>query len=90
MNYWLSPTGRAWASKQIGCHYPLALEIMAEKFPYDLETENFDNPVEFLEDRGFIRYCDWGAAHSWVLRPGKRPTKKQIEKAYLLTNEIIS
>lgn len=93
MNCWLSPTGRVVYVTKIGGHYECALEICEKKYLTD-ETDDGNgffkpNPLYYLEDRGWIRRCDWDsriAAESdgWVLRHIK-PTKKQIDMMFELT-----
>jgi hypothetical protein len=95
MNCWLSPTGKV-VNVELGGHWESALKICEEKY-LTSETDNGfgefefinNNPLYYLEDRGWIRHCDWDrriAAQSdgWIMR-NKRPTKKQIEMMFELT-----
>ena len=90
MNYWLSPSGKVWCEEKIGYHYERALKIIDEKFSYILDENEMlpssINPVEFLEEKGYIRYMDWGTP-KWIIYT-QRPTKSQIEKMFILTKFV--
>ena len=94
MNYWLSPQGQVWESGKLGCHMDMAADIIKEKYPDKCNRVGFYDNIEygsavyFLEDKGYIRYMDWGNKPCWIIRQSKIPTKIQIRKMFDLTNFI--
>lgn len=96
MNYWLSPQGQVWESEGFVSHYGMAINIIEDKFTdlldeYALkEGERLyagHDAVRELENRGFIRYMDWGMRPQWVIY-NQKPTKVQIRKMFDLTGFI--
>lgn len=93
MNYWLSPQGQVWESEEIGCHYKLAESILQEKFPSEFDEYGYHishnhEYVEMLEEKGYVRYCDWGTDPSWAIPFSKRLTNRQLKKMFDLTGYI--
>jgi len=91
MNYWLAPNGRVWAEEKIGLHYERALSIIDEKFDWMLDEigmfpYNVD-AVQFLEEKGFIRYMDWSEKPRWIIF-NQKPTRQQIKKMFELTGYV--
>jgi hypothetical protein len=91
MNYWLAPNGRVWAEEKIGAHYERALSIIDEKYEWMIDEmgmfpHNID-AVQFLEEKGYIRYMDWSEKPQWIIY-NQKPTRQQIKKMYELTGYV--
>ena len=91
MNYWLAPNGRVWCEQNIGEHYKRALEIIDDKYPEILDKNGIlpheINAVEFLENKGYIRYMDWSEKPRWIIY-NQKPTRQQIKKMFELTGYV--